>query len=520
MSQGYHAVKQNMWSNAVSNYVRTILAMTVGLFTFRMLYQALSKEAFGFWSLLWSVFGYGILLDFGFGFTAQKRVAELSVKQDWDRLSRVLSTIFFFYLGVSGLVVCVVLLASHPIVRGFGVSPQNIEEFRRVMVLFFLGIGLAFPLGIFPEILRGQQRIRLANNLMSIALVLRLVLTWMALHYHWGFMAIMAISLAMSLGPDCLAATYALRWLPHVKIRPTLFSRAMIRDTMTFSLFAYLNTATNIIMGKTDQLVLGLTLSVSAVAIYQAGFKAADIFNAFSRQLQDTLSPAAAHLHASGDRHALRDLLVSTTRWSVLLATPLYLLCAFYMDDLIRLLTGDAVISAETRWVGHLLLFWFYTTIPTHSVPKRIFMMCGHERLLLWLALGEALSNVVLSVGLVLYFRSVVGVAIGSLVPSFLFGWFYMWAWSAREAGLSGWALFRETILPAWWGVVPMLLVLVALRFVVLAPGGDERVAMFVEGGLAGVVGVAGIWFLALKSGERGALAGKLWGRFARKGAA
>jgi hypothetical protein len=55
------------------------------LVTFRLLYQGLDAEHFGFWSLLWAIFGYGILLDFGFGYAAQKKVAELSVKQGLGR---------------------------------------------------------------------------------------------------------------------------------------------------------------------------------------------------------------------------------------------------------------------------------------------------------------------------------------------------------------------------------------------------------------------------------------------------
>ena len=510
----YAEVKRNIWSNAVSNSVRTVLGMIVGLLTFRMLYQAFSKEQFGFWSLLWSVFGYGILLDFGFGFAAQKRVAELSVKQDWDKLSRVLSTILFFYFGVATMIAVVVLLGSGHIIGLFGVSPENSEDFRRVLVVFFLGIGLAFPMGIFPEILRGQQRIRLANNLISGALVLRLVLIWFAIHYQWGFMAIMVIALFFSLAPDFLSAAFALKRMPAVKLRPGLFSKTMISDTMKFSVFAYISTATNIVLGKTDQLVLGLTLSVAAVAIYQAGAKVAEVFSQFTKQVQDTLSPAAAHLHATGDRAALRDLLLNSTRWSVVIATPLYLLCAFYLSELLQFLTGDKVIARETWLVGHVLLFWFYTTILTHSVSKRIFMMCGHERQLMWLGLGEAVANLVISVGLVLYFKNVVCVAIGSLIPSLYFGWVHLWPWVARDVNLSGWELFKRTTLPVWLACVPMLVVLVALQFVVLAPGGNAKIAMFIESALATAVAAVGLWKLGLTAGERDSLTRKLGGRF------
>ena len=60
-------VKKNVVRSTLSGYVRTVARMLMGLVTFRLLYQGLTAEQFGFWSLLWAIFGYGILLDFGFG---------------------------------------------------------------------------------------------------------------------------------------------------------------------------------------------------------------------------------------------------------------------------------------------------------------------------------------------------------------------------------------------------------------------------------------------------------------------
>lgn len=505
----YHEVKQNIWRNAVSNYLRTLVGMVVGLVTFRLLYQALDREQFGFWSLLWSVFGYGILLDFGFGFAAQKRVAELSVKKDWDALSRVLSTILFCYLGITLAILVVVLTGSQQIIQWFGVSAANAVEFRAVLVLFFVGIGLAFPLGIFPEILRGQQRIRLANNLITTAMILRLGFVIVAIQLHWGFLALTAIAVGFALAPDVLAAFLALRRMPGVRLHPRLVSTTVLRDTMSFSIFAYLSTATNIVLGKTDQLVLGATLSVTAVALYQAGAKVAEVFAQFTRQLQDTLSPAAAHLHATGDRAAVRDLLVQCTRWSVLIATPLYLLCAFYLPELLRVLTGDRTLAAETIRIGQVLLAWYYTTMLTHGVSKRIFMMTGHERRLMWLGLGEAIANLALSIVLILTFRSVVGVALGSLVPTLAFGWFRLWPWVAKEAGLSGWELFRQTILPAWRACLPCLALLAALALVPGLRSANPWLTLFTHGPAGALAAGLGAWAWALRPHERAALRGK-----------
>lgn len=516
----YDSVKQHIWSNALSNYLRTFVGIIVGLVTFRLLYQALPRESFGFWSLLWSVFGYGILLDFGFGFAAQKRVAELSVTREWDKLSQVLSTILFFYLGVAAVMAATVALGSDEIVRAFGVSSANHDEFRIVLIAFFAAIGLAFPLGIFPEILRGQQRISTANNIITMAMLMRLVVIAWAVYAHWSLLAIMLTALFFALAPDLVSAFFALRHMPEVRLRPGLFSKSIMRETMGFSIFAYISTATNIVLGKTDQLVLGAALSIGAVAVYQAGAKVAEVFAQFTKQLQDTLSPAAAHLHASGDHSALRDLLQRSTRWSAIIATPLYVLCAFELEPLLRVLTGDTHIAAETWQVAQVLLLWFYSSALTHSVSKRIYMMTGHERRLMWMGLGEAALNLALSISLALLFKNVISVALGSLIPTILFGWFLLWPWVARDVSLRPWQLFRETVLPAWIACIPCALVLTAPLLFPALEIENIWLRILLMGSAGGLTSILCLWSGTLTAAERRTLRSRLPSPFRKTPAA
>ena len=142
-------LKKHIYRNSISNYAFLVVRLGLGVVLFRLLFKGLTTQEFGFWALLWSVFGYGILLDFGFGFTAQKRVAELSARQDWDQLSRVLSTIFFSYLGIAALLILIGLTLSPFLIELFaGISPENKAPFTLALTLFFFGMGMAFPLGI------------------------------------------------------------------------------------------------------------------------------------------------------------------------------------------------------------------------------------------------------------------------------------------------------------------------------------------------------------------------------------
>jgi O-antigen/teichoic acid export membrane protein len=410
--------------------------MLSGLILFRLLCKGLPTESFGFWGLIWSLFGYGILLDFGFGFTAMKRVAELSASNRWTELNQVLSTIFFLYCGVAALVVVGVLLGSHQLINLFqDISPGNKEYFRQVLVVFVCGMALSFPLGIFPEILMGKQRIALVNTIFAGGVLGNFVLTSLGLKWGWSLKTLVIIALSSAILPSLASWFYAVKLMPNLRISPAFFSSRMIKGTLSFSVYAYIATVSNMLLAKTDQLVISTTIGVTMVALYQAGAKIGEMFGAFTTQLPDTFSPAAAHLHAKGDKSFLQRLLLDGTRLSVIIATPAYLISAFSMEAVLRFLTDGKNYTYQTYWVAQILLLWQYVTVVTQSVQKRVFMVTGHEKRLMWLGLGEAFLNLVLSVALVLYFKNIICVALGSLIATTVFGCFTVWPWAAREVG-------------------------------------------------------------------------------------
>jgi O-antigen/teichoic acid export membrane protein len=512
----YSVLKRNIWKNTVSNYALIAVGVPVGFITFGLLFQGLSREEFGFWGLMWSMFGYGVLLDLGFGFTAQKRVAELSATGDWDRLSRVLSTVFFLYIGIGTFVIVTACAGSSLLIKLFAITPGNVETFRHALMAFGVAIGIGFPCGIFPEMLRGQQRIWLLN-LISMALVLiRLGLTWVAVHYKWGFINIVVMSLSLAMLPNVVSGFLAMRHLPQVRIRPGLFSRGMVVETMSYSLLAYVNTAALLLMARMDQLVLGTLLTVASVSIYQVGAKIAELFATFTQQLQETLAPAAAHLHAVGDRDSLRHLMINSTRWSVMIATPPFFLCLFYLESLMRLLSREKSISAEMWLVGAVMLVWLYTANMTHSVAKRVFMVCGRERIMAALSCAEALANLVLSVLLVLVFKNVICVVLGSLIPTLLFGWLFLWPRMARETYTRPFELFRTVVARTWASCLPMMALGLLLKLQPWWRSGGTVALMLAEGTVVGLAGAWGLWKFSLTNEERDRILARLQ-RFSRR---
>ncbi|HEX4343571.1 MAG TPA: oligosaccharide flippase family protein [Verrucomicrobiae bacterium] len=503
-------LKKKIWSNSISNYLRLGLRLILGVLLFRMMFTSLPREEFGFWALLWSFFGYGILMDFGFGLAAQKKVAELSATGEWEKLSRMLSSIFYFYMIGAVIVITVGLTCSHWFVDMMQLSETaDRAEFTRILRIFICYIGLSFPFGLSIEILYGQHRIALANNLQSLGDIVKFILVLLALQYQWGLKAIFIISIGCSFVPTAMGGWLGLKSLPGVKILPRYCSWELAKETMSFSLFAYVGTVTGLVMGQTDRLVLGVLLSVASVAIYQVGSKVADLFGQFTAQLPETLSPAAAHMAAVDDKQGLRRLMTEGARAQVTIATPMYLICAFWMEGFLDLLTKGQEVSGEAYWVGQLLLLWIYTMIITHSVPKKVFMMTGHHKRLTALSTIEAIANLILTVTFVLIFKAnnfiypILGVVLGSLLPSLVIGWGFLWPWASRYAGVSGMQLANHILFRNWaacmavvtWGTLCHILPQAAFE--------KNKLMFFIEAGFAVVIAGLGIWYGSLTEADR-----------------
>jgi O-antigen/teichoic acid export membrane protein len=416
--------QRRFWHTTSSAYIGVVIRLLLGLVLFRTMFQEFSHEQFGFWALLWSLFGYGVLLDFGFGFTAQKAVAEKTATGDMEGLSKLLATILWTFIGMASLLLVVFLTIREPFMARMGVALADREEFGRAYTVFFIGLAVMFPLGVFPEILRGLQRMDLANWVGTLTTVFNFALLYWGLTAQWDMAVLMGVSVVTSILPNLIAAVLAIRRLPLVSFSPKWFEWRSVKAQMGFSITAYLITFSNMLLAKSDQLVISLTLGVASVAIYQAGYKMGEMLGIFSVQLQQVLSPAAASLHARGDESGLRSLLLRSSRLTFLLVTPCYLLSAVYLSPLIRLLTGNDV-SRDTWWIGQVLLLAIYSSQLTNSCSKRVLMMCGEEKRLLYISVTEALANLILSIILARK-MGVLGVAIGTMIPTVLIGWFWV----------------------------------------------------------------------------------------------
>jgi len=259
-------------ANTLSSYVLAFGNLVSAIIITRLLYHGLGDLSYGFWVLLWAIFGYSVLLDFGFGTSVQKYTAEVTVTRDFDKYNRLISTVFTIYALLALIIIGSTVLGSSLLPRIFH-FPEGTDTslYKTVFLIFGIGAAFVFPTGAFLEILVGLKKIYLRNIIQLTTTILNLVGIIIIFEMSKGLKEIAIFSILLHMTSN-LAMGYICRLLlPEMRISPRRFDIKLMREVLSFSIYAYIITFSYIIIMKTDQIVLGLMLGVEAVAIYQIG---------------------------------------------------------------------------------------------------------------------------------------------------------------------------------------------------------------------------------------------------------
>lgn len=438
-------LSKHVFFNTLSNYWSLGANMVMMALLMRIQYTNIPYQDYGFWSLIWSIFGYSLLLDFGFGVSVQKYTSQVSVTGDWKKYNSLVSTIFFTYclLGLVLIAIVVALSGSLDTLFRFQAG-SDIEYYRSVFLVFGIGTAILFPFGFFSEMLTGMQLIRIRNRIQLLFVFLNFLAMAFVILSGYGLIAMVYVSIGTHIGKNGILALVASKKIPKLSIRISHAKVSLLKEVASFSMFAYLITFSNLIVFNTDQIVISAFASVELVALYQAAAKIAQIFKDFSTQFNENLGPLATIFHTSEQHDELAKMQLLSTRIIGFIATLMVVPLFAYIKPLLVLWLE---LTAFDTWVCAVILLcsmYFYVLFRSGSI--KILLMTGKERSLAVAALAECIGNLVISIILVRRI-GIIGVAIGTLVPNILIGLIYNLPVTIRETNLTLKSFFTGSII-------------------------------------------------------------------------
>lgn len=401
--------------NVLMNWAAFAATIGIGFVMSPFLVRHLGDSIYGVWVLVGSLVGYLGLLDFGITPSTVKYVAEYRALNDQKAINRLVTTSLTIYslIGVVTLVVSAVVALSF---NRIFTTPLPFATAATVVLITGLNLALSFPAAVFVGIIRGYQRYDLDSTVTTVGIIIRSVLIVFLILKGYGILALAAVTFAF----DMLRLVYLIRCAyrlnPHIEIRRRHYDYAQMRKLFGYSVFAFLMIIGKKLIFYTDAIVIGIFMPVAAVTLYSV----ANRLVTYLLQVSETmgvLTPAASEMGARNDHTAIKEMLVLSTKYMLLIALPVAAVFFVLGDSFITLWMGQeyagssVILSILTVSVlAHLL------EMPAHTMLLGL----GKHRIVALFTLAQALVNVALSVALVRPY-GLQGVALGTTIPMVAF---------------------------------------------------------------------------------------------------
>ncbi len=457
-------LKSILLRNTITNYAVVISRMITSIFTIAMLIEGMGLAFYGYYTLLWEFFMWAVVLDFGFGVAVQKYTAEATVTNDYQHFNRRLSAVIGAYIVMMLLIIGVSFYLSYHLDSIFTIKDkENLDTYKNVFLVFGIGSAISFPVAVFPEVLKGLKRYDLFNYFQLFNIIFTLIGIYVILyvfHYSILILSIYVISLNFLTNFGMFLMSKFL--IPPMRIILREFNIANIIDIAHFSAFSYVIMLANLVIYNCDRVVLGVMVGMAPVAIYQVGIKIPTIMEQLTTQYQTTLVPVIASLYKGGEYKRLRSVMFFSNKLTAFLLTGGFVIFIILAKDI--LFVWLKVKRLDYSLIAYIMLVSVYFEIMFRSVFSRFLLMADRHRVLALLTVLEAILNIGLSIFLI-WQIGVVGVAVGTMVPSIFFSLFIIFPLACKYLKTSMFTYFIKVYLPVIIIALPSAIVMAMIVF-------------------------------------------------------
>ena len=403
--------------NASVNALRLGGAGVVALLLPPFLVRELDKPTYAAWALLLQLTLYVGYFDFGIQTAVARFVAHADELHDAKQRDGILSTALLMLTGGAILAVALIVVLTWRLPQIFRQMPAELINPARLALLVMGGsLALSLPASLVSAFFTGMQRneipaaLAIANKVMMALLVIGVVLR------HWG-LAEMGVAVALAnLATYCGAFAVWRRHCKNVTLRIALASRQWFQSIGSYS-------ATLMVWMLAMLMISGLDLVIVGIFDYQAAayYAVAATLTTFLAQVQGAifaaLLPASAVLGARGDDERLGRLLISSTRYGLLILFAMAVPLTLAGHYILRLWTGADYAAHGTLILQVLVLA---NVVRLSALPYSTLLLgTGEQGKVILSPLAEGITNLAASIAGA-YLWGAIGVAMGTLVGSFV----------------------------------------------------------------------------------------------------
>jgi len=334
--------RDRLVSNVIFSWAAHFVFIIAGFIMPRMIDRRLGQELLGVWDFAWSLVSYFGLVQLGIGSSVNRYVARYRAASDIPGVNRIVSSATCV-LGIGGLLVLGLTVAlSLLLPQLFGDRlGENVLDAQ--WVVFFLGasMGIEIAFSVFSGVLTGCHRWKVHNIIQSgwyVATVVGMIVALL----QGGSLPILAVICFVGLVLD-YTTKGILAYLVYegLRLRPSLVGWGTIRELFVFGGKTVIPSISNLLLNQATSILIVAYLGPAALALYARPRQLVLHINTLVSKMAMTLTPTVSSLESTNNLKEIRELLITSVRYSFYVVLPIVLVLVIFGDAVMQLWMGQ-----------------------------------------------------------------------------------------------------------------------------------------------------------------------------------
>ena len=439
---------------AILSYVYMIFEVLSTLLLTPLVISSLGNAEYGVYKLIAAITSYLLLLDLGMGNSVVRYVAKYKENNDIESSRKYVGVCMIFYAIVSVVVLALgaALIAFFEDIFATGLTPSEIILSKKLLFLTVLNAAITLGTSIFNNILIAYSKFSVAKGTSILQIVVRIIVTAIALKLGFKSLAIVAINLILTV---ITRGFYAFYVVFVMKIKPKFkgTNAVFIKDIIAYSSFILLQMVATPINGYADQVLLGMFVvsSSAIIGVYGVGSQLVQYFQSIGHALGGILMPGVVTMVEKGATpKQLQNEMIRIGRYSFAILGMIFVVFLINGKTFLMLWAGEGY--AQSYYVALMLMF-AHMFIMTGNIGTQILWAKNKHQLQAIIKFAIVLLNVVLTIFLIKW-KPLIGATLGTLVSLLLGDVLSMNIVFKKEIGIS----LKEYYLGLFKGIIPCLI--------------------------------------------------------------
>ena len=405
---------RKLLTNAGANSASTMASLAVSFVLAPIVLHAIGDARYGAWSFVESFVAYLTLFDFGIAAAIVRFTSRNWARENTEELNRTYSASMVVFLAAAVIAIVIGAVFEILFLQRFLHSPEFGGEIRWLFRLLVFNFAMALPMSIYSAMLDGLGRFGFKSIVRLCILGLRVPLILLAIRGENRLVALGCVITACTLAENIVLAFGVWRAVPALRFRPRHVDRATLRQMGSYSRDAFTAMIAGRLAFQTDAFVIAPILGPVAITLFSIPSRLVEMGKSLLRSATTTLTSAFSALEAVDDHDGIRATFLSCSRAAWYTALPLQFGLLILGYPFLMIWVGPHY----ARSCSPVLLT---LAIPlalsiAQSVAARLLYGTGQLRQFARMTLTEGISNILLSIALVVPF-GVLGVAVGTAIP-------------------------------------------------------------------------------------------------------